>query len=276
MSNTTNTRAWPRWHRSYTVMPQTYMRTWPGVSGTNSSLVRVRELVMCNMVRAGHERNDDMRESAGTPAVSAGSMLLESRLPRLNRAYHMALPRFLAAIAASVMLASGPVLAEEIQDIRQQFQQGNLAGALDGVDRYLAKTPGNAQARFLKALILADQGKSDAAIEVLTGLTEDYPELPEPYNNLAVIHAAQGRYESALNALEAAIRANPKYATAHENLGDIHAKMASAEYEKALALDSKNTTAQTKLTLMRTLLEHQGFDPAAAQSLKTAPEPAPP
>lgn len=188
----------------------------------------------------------------------------------------MALLRFLSAIVVSAMLASSPVLADEIGDIRQQFQQGDLAGALDRVDRYLAQNPGNAQVRFLKGLILDDQGKPDAAIEVFTALTEDYPEVPEPYNNLAVIQAAQGRYGSALNALEMAIRAYPGYATAHENLGDIHAKMASAAYEEALALDSKNTTAQAKLTLMRTLLEKQAFKPAASRSLRTAPESAPP
>jgi tetratricopeptide (TPR) repeat protein len=188
----------------------------------------------------------------------------------------MALPRFFAAIVASVMLASSPVLADEIQDIRKQFQAHDLAGALDRADRYLAKNPKNAQVRFLKSLILADQGKPDAAIEVLGALTEDYPELPEPYNNLAVIHAEQGRYQDAMNALEMAIRAYPGYATAHENLGDIHAKMAAAAYEKALALDGKNKTAQTKLTLMRTLLDNQTIKPAAAQSLETAPEAAPP
>lgn len=182
----------------------------------------------------------------------------------------MALPRFLAAVAASTMLAVGPVLADEIGDIRQQFQQGDLAGALEGADRYLARDPGDAQARFLKALVLADQGKPAAAIEVLTALTEDYPELPEPFNNLAVLYAAQGRYESALIALQSALRAHPGYATAHENLGDVHARLALAAYEDALALDGKNATAQEKLALMRSLLGKQTvLGPAADPSLET-------
>lgn len=182
----------------------------------------------------------------------------------------MALPRFLAAVAASAMLAGAPVLADELGDIRRQFEQRDLAGALEGADRYLAGDPGNAQARFLKALVLADQDKPDAAIEVLTALTEDYPELPEPYNNLAVLHAAQGRYASALIALESALRAHPGYATAHENLGDVHARLALAEYEKALALDGKNATAQEKLALLRSLLGKQAvLGPAADPSLET-------
>ncbi|HEX7970921.1 MAG TPA: tetratricopeptide repeat protein, partial [Thiobacillus sp.] len=155
----------------------------------------------------------------------------------------MALSRFLAAVAACVIVASTPVRASEIQDINLQFRKGDLAGALDHANRYLANNPKDAQARFLKGLILADQGKTNDAIAVFTGLTEDYPELPEPYNNLAVLYALQSKYDAAKNALEMAIRAHPDYATAHENLGDLYAKMASIAYDKALALDSKNAGA---------------------------------
>ena len=158
----------------------------------------------------------------------------------------MALSRFFAVVAACALLVSTPVLANEVQDINRQFRKGDLSGALDRANRYLAKNPKDAQARFLKGLILADQGKTNDAITVFTGLTEDYPELPEPYNNLAVLYASQSKYDAAKNALEMAIRTHPSYATAHENLGDIYAKMASIAYDKALALDSKNTTAQSQ------------------------------
>jgi tetratricopeptide (TPR) repeat protein len=184
----------------------------------------------------------------------------------------MALPRFLAAVACVVSM-SGPLLADELDAIRQQHQAGDLAGALEQTERYLAKHPQNARARFLKGLLLTDQGKTDEAVAVFTALTEDYPELPEPYNNLAVIRAAQGRYELALDALETAIRVFPGYATAHENLGDVHAKIAAAAYEKALSLDAKNATANAKLTLMRTLLERQALDPVRAPSLKSGAPP---
>ena len=195
----------------------------------------------------------------------------------------MALSRFFAAVAACVIVASAPVLANEIQEINQQFRKGDLAGALDRTNRYLAKNPKDAQARFLKGLILADQGKTNDAIAVFTGLTEDYPELPEPYNNLAVLYASQSKYEAAKNALEMAIRTHPSYATAHENLGDIYAKMASIAYDKALALDSKNATAQTKLALIKDMM---GANPprkpvaakplvATAPAAKPAAEPKP-
>jgi len=47
------------------------------------------------------------------------------------------------------------------------------------------------------------------------------PELPEPYNNLAVLYAARGDHDGARDALLRAISTHPSYATAHENLGDI-------------------------------------------------------
>jgi hypothetical protein len=188
----------------------------------------------------------------------------------------MALSRFLAAVVACVIVASTPVLANEVQEINQQFRKGDLTGALDRTNRYLAKNPKDAQARFLKGLILADQGKTNDAITVFTGLTEDYPELPEPYNNLAVLYASQSKYEAAKNALEMAIRTHPSYATAHENLGDIYAKMASIAYDKALALDSKNATAQTKLALIKDMMgDSQPRKPVAAKpAVAVAAKPA--
>ncbi len=185
----------------------------------------------------------------------------------------MALPRFLSAAAVCLAIACTPALANDVQEINQQFRKGDLAGALDHANRYLAKNPKDAQVRFLKGLILADQGKTNDAIAVFTDLTEDYPELPEPYNNLAVLYASQGKFEAAKNALEMAIRTHPSYATAHENLGDIYAKMASIAYDKALALDSKNTAAQTKLALIKELMGAQPRKPGAGKPAVVASAP---
>ena len=143
--------------------------------------------------------------------------------------------------------------ANEIQDINKLFKQNQHAQALKRVDVYLAKNPKDTQARFLKGLILTAQHKNNEAIGVFQSLTEDYPELPEPYNNLAVLYAGQGQYEKAKVALEMAIRNHPSYATAQENLGDIYAKMASQSYERAIQLDRTNTATQNKLALINDL-----------------------
>jgi tetratricopeptide (TPR) repeat protein len=111
------------------------------------------------------------------------------------------------------------------------------------VNRVLAQKSGDPKARFLKGIILTEQGNTKDAIEIFTKLTQDHPNLPEPYNNLAVIYAGQGQYDKARAALEQSIRTHPSYATAYENLGDVYAKLASQAYDKALQLDKSNTGA---------------------------------
>jgi len=170
----------------------------------------------------------------------------ETRFARFH--HHAAL--FAGALLLSASLA---VYADDTQDAHKLFKQGQHSQALDKVNGVLAGKPKDAQARFLKGLILTEQGKSAEAIKTFSALTEDYPELPEPYNNLAVLYASQGQYDKAKLALEMAIRTHPSYATAHENLGDIYAKMASQAYDRALQLDRSNTATQTKLAMIQDL-----------------------
>src|SRR6202012_4824817 len=99
--------------------------------------------------------------------------------------------------------------------------------------------------------------RTDDAIKVFTGLTEDYPELPEPYNNLAVLYASQGNYDKAKSALELAIHTHPSYPPAHETLGEISAQLASRAYDRALQLDKTNTTAQVKLAMVKDIFSPQ-------------------
>ena len=167
----------------------------------------------------------------------------------------MVLSRFSLTLPIALLLAWFPIAAlaavPSIQDVSQVFRQGNNAVALEKVNALRAANPTDAPGRFLKGLILTELNRQIDAIKVFTDLTDDYPELPEPYNNLAVLYAAQGQYDRAKNSLEMAIRTHPSYATAHENLGDIYAKMASQSYDKALQLDKSNTSALTKLAMIR-------------------------
>jgi len=174
----------------------------------------------------------------------------------------------IALSGAFLITSSLPAKADEMQDISQLFKQGQHGPALDRVNAYLVTHPKDAQARFLKGLVLTEQNKTADAIRVFNDLTVDFPELPEPYNNLAVLYAQQGQYEKAKTALEMAIRTHPSYATAHENLGDIYAKMATIAYDKALQLDKANASAQTKLALVKELFSggRPGKAPAPAKA----------
>ncbi len=169
--------------------------------------------------------------------------------------------------------------SDPLQDANQLFRQGQFDRAMERVNSYLATRPKDARGRFLKGLILTEQNKPAEAIKVFTELSQDFPELPEPYNNLAVLYASQGQYDRARNALEMAIRTHPSYATAHENLGDIYAKMASQAYDKALQLDRSNQPVQSKLNLIKDLFSPTaptGKPPAKVASAKVEVTPVQP
>jgi tetratricopeptide (TPR) repeat protein len=164
------------------------------------------------------------------------------------------IPKTLArAVLAVALLAAGGAHADEYADVNQLLRSGRHAEALTKADQYLAGKPKDPQMRFLRGVVLTEAGRTNEAIATFQKLTEDYPELPEPYNNLAVLYAGQAQFDKARAALEMAIRTNPSYATAHENLGDVYAKLASQAYSRALQLDASNTAVQPKLALIRQL-----------------------
>src|SRR5512147_424252 len=188
--------------------------------------------------------------------------------------------RALAAVAAALLCAgAASAQSDDVQEASKLLKAGQHQQALERVNKVLASKPRDPQARFLKGLIYTEQGNTREAIDVFTKLTQDYPELPEPYNNLAVIYASQGQYEKARTALEQSIRTHPSYATAYENLGDVYAKLASQAYDKALQIDSANSGAKNKLSLVRELVGGSGsVTVAAAGKAPTVatPTPAPP
>jgi len=143
--------------------------------------------------------------------------------------------------------------SDALAEIREMANAGRLEQAAERIADHVRDHPTDVQARFLKGIIDTERGETEAAIEVFTGLTVDYPELPEPYNNLAVLYAGRGEYSKARDALLQAINTHPSYATAHENLGDIYAKMAGLAYDKALELNDTNASAKSKLALVHEL-----------------------
>jgi len=181
----------------------------------------------------------------------------KSPLPRTRFSFSPTVRALLLAAACGMAL---PVLAAiEHDEVDRLMQAGKLDEAMTRADAFLKDKPKDPQMRFLKGVIQLDTGKRAEAIAAFTQLTQDAPELPEPYNNLAVIYASQNQFDKARSALESAIRTNPSYATAQENLGDVYARLASQAYSKALQLDQNNTAVQPKLAVIRTL-----FTPAPA------------
>ena len=158
----------------------------------------------------------------------------------------------LLALASSLVFAS-LAHADAYGDVNQLLKSGKETEALAKADAYLVANAKDPQMRFLKGVIQTQAGQQAEAIATFTALTQDYPELPEPYNNLAALLAGQNQLDKARTALEMAVRLNPGYAIAHENLGDIYARMANQSYARALQLEPNNPLLAPKMALLRDL-----------------------
>jgi tetratricopeptide (TPR) repeat protein len=150
-------------------------------------------------------------------------------------------------------LLAGAAHADDYAPVTELMRTGQLQQAMARVQQHLASKPRDPQMRFLKGLIEQDSGKPQDAIATYNLLIQDYPELPEPYNNVAVLYAAQGQYDRARQSLEMAIRTNSQYAIAHENLGDVYARLAHQAYQQSQRLEANNPSLAPKLNLLRQL-----------------------
>ena len=186
---------------------------------------------------------------------------------------------FLSFAAAAVLAAvlCGPVsaaLADDLKEVTRLHHAGQSAAALERADRYLVANPKDAQMRFLKSVVLGESGRRADAVALLQQLVQDYPELPEPHNNLAAIYAASGDYTKARAELEETLRLNPAYAAAHENLGDVQLMLAGEAYSRALRLEPASATLPRKLGLLRQLIPVPEAAAKAASSSATLPRTA--
>ena len=157
----------------------------------------------------------------------------------------LVLGTFVLALAGYAAAQSTSATLDQAQKL---LNAGKKAEALATVNQYLQTKPNDAQMRFFKGVVLTETGQTEDAIKLYTDLIRDFPELPEPYNNLAVLYSAQNQPDLAKSALEAALRNHPGYATAHENLGDVYLQLARRSYAKAIELaPDKSSNAKGKL-----------------------------
>lgn len=157
---------------------------------------------------------------------------------------------FVAACAAAL-----PGRADEVEDVDKLYRSGKADEALARADAAIAAEPRAAQMRFLKGVMLTELKRQDEALQVFVALTQDYPELADPYNNLAVIYASKGQFSNALAALHSALRNDPKHRAARENLGDVYLVLAQQAWGDARA-QSKGDDAELarKLRLAQDIL----------------------
>ena len=158
-----------------------------------------------------------------------------------------------------------PVRADEAADVKSLIARGDLPAALARAEAASAAKPRDAQLRFLQGVVLMDLQRDEAALTVFTQLTQEYPELPDPYNNIALLQVRAGQLELAQQSLESALRGDPNHRTARANLGQVHLMLAAKAWEMAAAKGPIDPSLQRRLDAVRGLLSSPAMStPAAA------------
>jgi len=154
-------------------------------------------------------------------------------------------------IAFSVISTKG---FADNKDVQRLLQEDAYDRALVVLNKQLSNSPRNAEVLFLKGVTLAKMARFNDAELVFSGLIEKHPELPEPYNNLAVIYAERGNFQEAEKVLGKAISKHRNYTALHDNLNKLYSKIATKVYDNVLMLVSKSYESQIKLALIDELL----------------------
>ncbi|MCW1964873.1 tetratricopeptide repeat protein [Polynucleobacter sp.] len=118
-------------------------------------------------------------------------------------------------------------------DVERLIKARQYQDAVNLINTKIKATPRNVQIRFVKARLEIEMRQFGEAKKSLIEITQQFPELPEPYNNLAAIAANQGNWIEARDYLELALKLRPTYVIASANLGEIYIRLGAQAYESA-------------------------------------------
>jgi tetratricopeptide (TPR) repeat protein len=155
-------------------------------------------------------------------------------------------------------------------DVEKLIKARKYQDAVGQINADLKKTPRNVQLRFVKARLQIEMRQFEQAKKTLIEITQQFPELPEPYNNLAAIAANQGQWIEARDYLELALKLRPTYAIASANLGEIYIRLGAQAYEDA----AKNAQLNQRQYSNRAKALLDVLKPPAKRPVNRNPNPA--
>jgi tetratricopeptide (TPR) repeat protein len=194
----------------------------------------------------------EMKSNTGTPQAYLGGYSPNDP-PRLSAdtAYDPLNPELSETVALPLLsfliIEPDPITKNAVpSDVEKLVKARKFEDAIDLINAQLKKTPRNVQLRFVKARVQIEMRQFTQAKKTLIEITQQFPELPEPYNNLAAIAANQGNWIEARDYLELALKLRPSYAIASANLGEIYVRLGAQAYENAAKNAQLNQNQYTR------------------------------
>ncbi len=162
-----------------------------------------------------------------------------------------------AAVLTAALALASPAWADELGELREQLGRGQAQAALTRLEAAVARKPElarDAQYTFLRAVALMDLLRDAEALSVFESMTQLYPELPDPWNNIAVLQVRANRLEPARLALETALRNDPSFRSARANLGLVHVMLAIQAWEAVAAIGPPEPALLKRLEAAKALV----------------------
>ena len=157
------------------------------------------------------------------------------------------------AVLVAILL-SGPVQAVNHESVSARNEPLLKVGRHAGSDKEVkpAQMPegDSAQLKFVQCVQQAQQDAPKKSIACFQRLVQEYPELPEAYNNIGVLYAGMGMHVEARKWFERGLKQRQVYATLHQNLLNLQSEITRNAYAAALQLDISKSNAQPKLSLL--------------------------
>ena len=164
------------------------------------------------------------------------------------------LPRACCSLLVALLLGTGLARGDVVNDVHTLMAKGELESALRVSAAAMARPTQDPQARFLHAVVLMELRRDAEASLAFTQMSQEYPELPEPFNNLALLHVRGGRLELARQSLETALRNDPGHRAARANLGEVYLMLAVQAWQQAGSNGPLDSRLMRKLEAARALL----------------------
>ena len=164
-------------------------------------------------------------------------------------------------------LMGGANAAQPYDAIVADQQAGKYDSALARIDQVLVRDQNDMQALLLKGNVNKLMGNTEQAINIFKQLISLYPEMPEAYNNLAVVYADRGETALAIETLQQVFATSNSYSTAYQNLRELYNQMASSAYREALDMDDGKTPVKSSQFALLNKPFHEG---TLTQSTATA------
>jgi tetratricopeptide (TPR) repeat protein len=227
-------------------MPATIPAPYPNVFKTLAAIFAAALILGCST--PAQQRAEAEIQVANTQALKSSTAIPQAYLggynpndpPRLSTdvGYDPQNPELSETVALPLLsfliIEPDPITKNAVpSDVEKLVKARKFEDAIDLINSHLRKTPQNVQLRFVKARLEIEMRQFPQAKKTLVDITQQFPELPEPYNNLAAIAASQGKWLEARDYLELALKLRPSYAVASANLGEIYIRLGAQAYESA-------------------------------------------